>query len=186
MLPRGRLPYRGDGLSNVPRRAPLNESDKSSMRGFGCMVLVTGIGLVVLIFTTQNGVIGFIALMGILLLAIAYFAIRDVLGIKTITPDHHPVDKKDPAMLDDYIAQIEWKQTYRRNHPKEPKWRYHPKLAKQDDMDFRWFFTLLAAMLPPIILSSFFGVRSPVSIIGTLIYGLVGVATYLIYQDSRH
>lgn len=190
LIGRFHQPYRGEIRPKMRGHpSPAKPIQNSVDKVFWFIFIVIGViifGSALTYLLTKHNLGGFfIFAIYLIFLLIAIFAFQDAKQIKTITLDDPPVDKKDSALLDDYLAQIEWKQNHRRNHPQEPKWRYHPVSAKSRPKDFGFFIALLV-MIPIFILAYFYGAKSLVTTISAIVLGIVAMLAFLIYQDSRN
>ncbi len=154
---------------------------------FWCAFLVAGI--VILFFAINSAVkkdFGgfFIFAIYLIFLFIVIFAFRDTKQIETQAQDHNE-ENDDPALMDDYLAQIEWRRTHRRSHSSEPKWRYRPIPARGSTKDFSLFVVSLFT-IPIFGLAYFYGVNSPITVTASIAIGLIGTCVFLIIQNSKN
>ena len=188
------IPYRGDGRSSVPRRFPLSETQKSSMRGLGCMLFLTAISLFFIFFMARDGFTGVLAVAGLMFLPMVFFAIRDAEGIETSTTETNIVEKSDPALFNDYMAQVEWTNTHRkRHHPShwsapEPKWRFKTVRSTSDkvvrDLIKRNERLIWRVLMPAVFIFAgigyIFGASSPMTLIVIITTSLAFLAFFLL------
>jgi cell division protein FtsW (lipid II flippase) len=185
---RGHIPYRGEVRPKQRGHpSPPDPNQRLKTQTFWFLFAIAGIVIaffaIKLVLKGDFG--GFFAfVIYLIFLLIAFFAFRDAKQIETQTQDQDE-ENDDPTLLDDYLAQIEWRRTPHRSHRSEPKWRYHPTLLRGSTKDFG-LFVVLPVTIPIFGLAYFYGANSPITVTISIAIGLVGTCVFLMIQNSRN
>ncbi len=179
----GHLPYRGEVYPKQRgHRWPQQPGSQAHEKFFWFSLILGGILLLVWAVLTYVPFLFFICGIYWMFLMILILASQDAKKIKTITSDKD--EENSDGLLEDYLAQVEWRQSHRYSRMPEPKWRYRRVLAKSEPIHFG-YFVVIAPVIFALTIASYFGANSPIAALAAIIIGIISIFAFLIIQSSR-